>query len=169
MSEVMKGIRIQKVVVNMGVGEAGEELKKAQKIMEIITSEKPIQTKCKVKAPTWDIRPGLPIGLKVTLRKEKAKEFLNRALSAKEKRIFAKSFDKEGNFGFGIKEYIDMPGAKYDPKLGIRGFDVLVCLSKPGHRIKDRKIRSRKIPLQHRVSKDEAINFVKESFGVEVE
>src|SRR3989344_4773416 len=96
----MKQIRIEKVTVNTGVGEAGEELKKAQTIMEAITGSKSIQTICKVKQPDWGIREGLPIGVKVTLRKKKAEEFLKKALKAKDNALNAKSFDLKGNFGF---------------------------------------------------------------------
>jgi len=164
----MKGISIDKVVVNMGVGQTGEELKKAQQIMEKITGMKSVQTKCKVKQPTWDIRPGLPIGCMVTLRGEKAVDFLKNALSAKDNELKNKNFDKNGNFGFGVKEYIDMPKTKYDPKLGIRGFDVLVSLKRPGYRVAKRKQKKAKIGKKHIVSKEEAIEFVQKEFGVVV-
>lgn len=169
MENPMKEVKIEKVVINMGVGQSGEELKKGQKIIEKVTGSKTIQTKCKVKQPTWGIRPGLPIGVKATLRKEKAKEFLKTAFKAKENSLERKNFDSTGNFGFGIKEYIDLPGVKYDPKLGIKGFNVLVSLEKKGYRIKRRKKNRKKIPKKHRVTKEEAINFVKKEFGVEIE
>jgi len=164
-----KSVRIEKVVINMGVGQPGDELKKGQKIIEKITGRKSIQTKAKVKLPLWGIRPGLPIGAKVTLRKEKAKEFLETALKAKENTLKRKNFDFMGNFGFGIKEYIDLPGTKYDPNLGIKGFNVLVSLEKKGYRIKRRKIDTKKIPKKLRVTKEEAINFMKKEFGVTID
>ena len=136
----MKEIKIAKVTVNMGIGPEQNEMKTGQKIIEQITASKAIQTKCKVRQPKWGIRPGLPIGLKVTLRNEKAEAFLERALAAKGKVLTKKCFDHQGNFGFGIHEYIDLPGVKYDPTLGVRGFDVLVTLERPGYRIKRRKI-----------------------------
>ncbi|MCH7902139.1 50S ribosomal protein L5 [archaeon] len=169
MANPMKEIRIEKVTVNMGVGEKGEELKKAETIMQQVTNAKPTLTKCKVKQPTWGLRPGLTIGAKVTLRGEKATTFLIDAFIAKDNRIKKKSFDKQGNFGFGIKEYIDLPKAKYDPKLGIRGMDVLVTLERPGYRIKRRKIEKRKIFHSHLIKQEEAIGFVKDKFGVEIE
>ncbi|MFH1664018.1 MAG: 50S ribosomal protein L5 [archaeon] len=164
----MNKIKIEKVVINMGVGESGEELKKGQQILERITGRKAIQTKCKIKQPLWGIRPGLPIGVKITLRKEKAMEFLKTALKAKENVLKTKNFDSTGNFGFGIKEYIDLPGTKYDPKLGIKGFNVLVSLEKGGYRIKKRKINRKKIPIKHRITKENAIEFMKKEFGVEI-
>lgn len=165
----MRKIRVEKVTVNMGVGQTGDELNKATTILTQVTSAKPMLTKCKIKQPTWGLRPGLTIGTKVTLRGEKAEAFLKDAFSAIDNRIRKKSFDKTGNFGFGVKEYIDMPKAKYDPKLGIKGLDVLITLERPGYRIKRRKIEKRKVFHKHRISQDEAINFVKEKFGVEIE
>lgn len=165
----MRTIGIEKVIANMGVGESGEELKKAMTILGGVSNAKPIQTTCKVKQPTWGIRPGLPIGTKVTLRSAAAEKFLKGALSAKDNKLRKKNFDNRGNFGFGIKEHIDLPEVKYDPKLGIRGMDILVSLARPGYRIRRRKIKKRRIPKRHSITKDEAVEFVKEKFGVEVE
>ncbi len=165
----MKQIRIDKVTVNMGVGQSGEELEKAVMILKKITDAKPIKTLCKVRAPTWGIRIGLPIGAKVTLRKKMADKFLTEAFKAKDNSLKERNFDKTGNFGFGVKEYIDLPNIKYDPKFGIRGFDVLVTLERPGARVKKRKIAKHRIAPHHRISKKEAIEFVKSKYGVEVE
>lgn len=169
MDNPMRKIKVEKVTVNMGVGQTGEELKKAQTVLERITGAKPVATQCKVKQPAWGIREGLTIGTKVTLRGQKATEFLKSAFAAKDNKIKLKSFDKSGNFGFGIREYIDLPQAKYDPKLGIRGLDVLVTLERPGFRVKKRKIAKNKIFRTHLISRDDAAGFVKEQFGVEVE
>ncbi len=165
----MKEIRLEKVTVNMGIGPHPEEMKKAKKILEQITGSKPIETKAKVRLPTWGIRPGLPIGLKVTLRKDKAKDFLTLALKAKDNKLSRKNFDNLGNFGFGIREHIDLPGIKYDPKLGIKGFDVLVTLERKGYSVKRRKIKKSKIGRKHLITKDEAIEYMKKEFGVDVE
>ena len=165
----MRQIAVEKVTVNMGVGESGDVLEKASTIMETVTKAKPTKTVSKVKNPTWGLRLGLPIGIKVTLRGKKANEFLTAAFAAKENVVKNKNFDMNGNFGFGVAEHIDMPGVKYDPKLGIRGFDVLVTLERPGYRIKRRKLNKRKIGKNHRISKEHATGFVKEKFGVEVE
>jgi len=165
----MQEVRIEKVTVNIGVGQAGEELKKAEEIIKKVTGgAKPIQTVCKIKQPTWGIREGLPIGVKVTIRGKKALDFLRSAFNAKEKKLKASSFDNLGNFGFGIKEYIDIPGTKYEPKLGMKGFDILVTLEKPGYRIKKRRLKTKKVPRKHVVKKEEAVEFVQKTFGVEV-
>ena len=165
----MREIKVEKVTVNMGIGQSGEEMKRAQNIIEKITDSKAVQTKCKVKQPKWEIRPGLPIGLKTVLRNGKAIDFLKRALDAKDNQLSKKNFDLHGNFGFGIHEYIDLPGVKYDPTLGIRGLDVLVTLERPGYRIKKRKQKRKKVGKNQLVNKEEAIGFVQKQFGVEVE
>ena len=165
----MKEIRIEKVTLNMGVGEAGDELKRAASILQLVSNAKPVNCACKVKQPTWGIRIGLPIGVKTTLRGVKATDFLEKAFTAKEKKLRKKSFDKNGNFGFGIKEHIDLPHIKYDPKMGILGFDVLVTLDRRGYRVKKRKLRKGVVGKKHAVSKEEAMAFVQEKFGVEIE
>lgn len=172
MSEIenpMRALRVAKVTINMGVGAAGEELDRAQLIMEKIAGTKGIRTKAKVRLPTWDIRPGLPIGIKVTLRKQKALAFLKNALAAKENHLRANSFDNRGNFGFGIHEYIDLPGIKYDPKLGVRGLDILVSLERKGYRVSKRKNRKATVGLNHVVSKEDAWGFMQKEFGVTID
>ncbi|MDD5148220.1 MAG: 50S ribosomal protein L5 [Candidatus ainarchaeum sp.] len=164
----MQRISVEKVTVNMGIGNAPEELKKAKQVIEKVTGCNAKQTLCKVKQPKWDIRPGLPIGLKVTMRGEKAVEFLKRALAAKENQLKKSSFDNRGCFGFGIKEHIDLPGIKYDPSLGIRGFDVLVTLKRPGFRIKTRKIKTSRVGKRHLILRENAVDFVRRQFGVEI-
>jgi len=165
----MREIKIAKVTVNMGVGPEPAEMKTGQKIIEKVTQSKAVQTKCKVRQPKWNIRPGLPIGLKVTLRNSKAEQFLQRALTAKGNALNKKCFDNQGNFGFGIHEYIDLPGIKYDPSLGVRGFDILVTLERPGFRIKRRKIQTKKIGKNHVIAKTEAMQFIAKKFGVALE
>src|SRR3989344_622056 len=165
----MREVQIEKVTVNMGVGQTGEELEKAIIIMEKITGAKPIKTVSRVRQPTWGLRPGLTIGAKVTMRKKRAEDFLKNALQAKDNTLNKKSFDRNGNFGFGIKEYIDLPRTKYDPKLGIRGFDVLVTLERPGFRVKRRKLGKSGIQRSHLITQEEAEVFVKQKFGVEVQ
>ncbi|HLC36000.1 MAG TPA: 50S ribosomal protein L5 [archaeon] len=164
----MKQIKVEKVTLNMGVGEPGEPLKKAAEVVkQIAFGAKSVQTLGKVRAPTWGVREGLPIGVKTTLRGKKAIDFLIKAFKARENKLKEKSFDSLGNFGFGIEEYIDIPGVKYDPRLGIMGLDVLVTLERPGYRIKRRKNSSR-ISKKHLITKQEAVEFVKQSYGVEI-
>ena len=164
----MKKIEIEKVTINIGCGGDLEKIEKAKKLLEILTNQKPCVTLSK-KRSTFGVARGKPIGVRVTLRKKKAEEFLKLALEAVENKLKSSQFDNEGNFSFGIKEYIEIPGIKYIPEIGILGMDVCVTLKRPGYRIKYRKIQKRKIPKKHKISRAEAINWVKENFGVDVE
>lgn len=162
-------IFIEKVTVNMGVGEAGEELEKGLKILQLVTKKKPVKTVAKVKLPTWGIRPGLPIGGKVTLRGKDALDFIDLTLKAKEYKIKKKSFSNEGHFSYGIHEYLDIPGIKYDPNLGIRGFDICVSLKRKGYRVKQRKYNIARVGKTHRITKEQAMAFAKEKLKIVVE
>lgn len=166
---VMRAPKIEKVVVNIGVGQGGDQLTKAESLLTKLTERKPVRTVSSHKIPAWDLREGEPIGAKVTLRGKPAEEFLARAFSALDKRLKAGAFDKGGNFAFGLGEYIDMPGLKYDPDIGIMGFNVTVTMERPGFRIKRRKAGCKKVHSKTLVSREESIDFVKQKFGVEVE
>ncbi|MDR0523283.1 MAG: 50S ribosomal protein L5 [Candidatus Methanoplasma sp.] len=163
-----RDIRIDKVTVNIGVGEAGERLVKAQKVLEMVTGQKSVQTISKTVNRDLGIRVGMPLGCKVTLRGEAAEGFLGRALPIRERRVYAYSFDREGNMSFGISDYTDFEGMKYDPEIGIFGMDVSVVLRRAGNRITKRSLLRRKIPKSHRVDRDEAIRYMKENYEVEV-
>lgn len=164
----MRQIRIEKVTLNIGTGGPGTDLDKAMKLLKKITDAKPIQTASRKRIPTWKIRPGLAIGCKVTIRGKKAEELLKRLLQAVDNRLKPAKFDKEGNFSFGIPEYLDIPQAEYDMEIGIIGLEVAVTLQRPGYRIRRRKAQRKKIPVKQKISKDEAINFMQEKFGVKV-
>ncbi len=168
MSDVMRQLSIDKVVVNIGVGEAGERLVKAEKVLEMVTGQKPVETVSKTVNRDLGIRVGMPLGCKVTLRGEAAETFLKRALSIREHRVPVYSFDKEGNMSFGISDYTDFDGLKYDPEIGIFGMDVNVVLKRPGKRVAVRPLLRRRIPMSHRVDRDEAIQFMKDRYQVKV-
>jgi len=160
--------RVEKVVVNIGVGEAGEKLVKAEKVLEMVTHQKPLRTISRTTNKDLGIRWGMPIGCKVTIRKKAAEEFLKTALWVKENRITSYSFDPEGNFSFGITDYTDFPGQKYSPDIGIFGMDVCVVLSRPGRRVSVRTHARRRIPRRHRLTRQEALDWIKRKYGVEV-
>ena len=159
---------IAKVTVNIGVGEAGEKLKKAESVLESVTKQKPIQTLSKTTNKDWGLRKLMPIGCKVTLRKKGAEKFLINALKIRENKISEYSFDNQGNFSFGLPDHTLFEGQKYDPTIGIFGMDICVTLEKPGYRVKHRRIDQRKIPNRHQLTKEETIQFITESFNVEV-
>ncbi len=164
----MREPRIEKVVVNIGVGEAGDKLLKAQKVLETLTGQRAVQTISKKTNRDWGIRRGMPIGAKVTLRGERAEKFLKEALVARDRLLHRYNFDPEGNFSFGIVDYTDFEGMKYDPEIGLFGMDVNVCLQRPGYRVAKRRIGQRSLPHRHRVTRKEAIDYVTARFGAEV-
>jgi len=165
----MKQIKVEKVTLNMGVGGPGPNLDKAIKLLETITGKKPVTTKTKKRIPTWGLRPGLPIATKVTLRGKDAEVLLKRLFEAVEKRLHPKRFDDQGNFSFGIKEYLDIPGMTYIIEIGMMGLEVAVTLQRPGFRVKKRRICCKKIPIRHKINKEEAMNFITEKYGVKVQ
>jgi len=160
--------RIEKVVINCCVGKSGEPLEKAMKILQELTGQKPSIRRAKKTIKDFGIRRKEPIACVVTLRGERAKEFLSRAFQAVDNKISKSSFDEMGNFSFGIKEHIDIPGVKYDPELGIIGMDVSVVLERPGFRVKRRRRARSKVGTEHLLSPDEAISFIREEFNVEI-
>ncbi len=164
----MREIRIGKLVLNIGTKDPVAEVEKAYRLLEKLTGKKPVKTKATRKARTFGIRRGLPIGVKVTLRGKDAEELAEKLLQAVDKKLRMSCFDNEGNVNFGIKEYLDIPGIKYDPSIGIFGMDVAIQLERPGFRVKRRKLRKTKVGRSHRIKREEAIQFMKEKFGVEV-
>ena len=165
---LMKQIRIDKVTLNIGVGVPGDKLEKAIKLLQVISQSKPVRTKTEKRIPTWGLRPNLQIAAKVTIRGKKADLLLARLLKAVENKIALRKFDNNGNFSFGIPEYIDIPGVNYDPVIGVIGLEAAVTLARPGFRIKNRNVMKKKIPKRHIITKQEAVKFVKEKYSVNV-
>jgi large subunit ribosomal protein L5 len=164
----MRELHIDKITVNIGVGEAGERLAKAQKVLKMVTGQASVQTISKHVNRDLGIRIGMPLGCKVTLRGEAAEDFLRKSLAIREQRVYEYSFDKEGNMSFGISDYTDFAGMKYDPDVGIFGMDVSVVLRRKGGRISTRALLKRKASRGHRVDRAEAIQYMKDNYEVEV-
>ncbi|MCI8327994.1 MAG: 50S ribosomal protein L5 [Lachnospiraceae bacterium] len=131
---VMEVPKLEKVVVNMGVGEAKENVKildAAMKDMEIVTGQKPIITKAKNSIANFKLREGMPIGCKVTLRGEKMYEFVDRLINLALPRVRdfrgvnPNAFDGRGNYALGIKEQLIFPEIEYDKVDKVRGMDVI--------------------------------------------
>jgi large subunit ribosomal protein L5 len=160
--------RIEKVVVNICVGKSGEPLEKAVKVLKELTGQTPCKRKAKDSIRDFGIRKGESIACIVTLREERAIEFLKKALPVVDNKISARSFDAQGNFSFGIKEHIELPGVRYDPEVGIFGMDVCVSVTRPGYRVKNRRYGKAKIGSKHVLKAEEAIVYVKDTLGVEI-
>jgi len=168
MSNPMLKPRIVKVVVNIGVGEGGDKLQKAEKVIEMVTGAKPARTLSKVTNRDWNLRLGAPIGVRVTLRGENAEAFLRKALDIRQFKIPDYSFDDGGNLNLGIPDYTDFPGMKYDPEIGIFGMNVAVVIERPGGRVARRRLEARKVPRHHKATREEAMDLMREKFNVEV-
>jgi large subunit ribosomal protein L5 len=164
----MRAIKIGKVVINITAGESGEPLDRAITILENLTGQRPCTRRAKQTIRTFNIRKNEPIACMVTLRGPRAEAVLNKTFAAIGKRINTRSFDRNGNFAFGIKEHIDIPGQRYDPKLGIIGMDVMATVERRGYRVARRRRAKSKVAMSHRVKREEAIEFIKQRFGVEV-
>ncbi len=165
-NNVMKGIRIEKITLNIGAGKNEDLLKKGLKLLHKITSTKPVETKTKKRIPGWGLRPGLAIGCKVTVRKD-CEKLLKRLVAAKDNALDQRNFDNQGNFSFGIPEYIDIAGLEYDPELQIIGLEAAVTLERPGFRVRKRTLKTAPVGKDHLISKEEAISFV-QKLGIEV-
>ena len=133
---VMQIPRIEKVVVNVGCGEARDNAKVLESVVNdlgTITGQKPIITKAKKSVANFKLREGMPIGAKVTLRGDKMWEFLDRLFNVALPRvrdfrgISAEGFDGRGNFALGVKEQLIFPEIEYDKIDKIRGMDVVIC------------------------------------------
>jgi len=164
----MRAIKLAKVIVHINVGKSGEVLEQARKVLEEIVGQKPCTKQAKMTIKEFAIREGEPIACLTTLRGEKATAFLKRAFEAVSNALKASSFDERGNFAFGIKEHIEIPGTKYVPELGIFGMDVMATLERPGYRVKRRSIRPAQVGKKHQVTKEEATKFIAEKFGVQI-
>lgn len=127
--------RLEKIVVNMGVGEAVQDQKRIEAAVQdlsLITGQKPVVTRAKKSIATFKLREGMPIGAKVTLRKERMYEFLDRLITVALPRVRdfrgvpASSFDGRGNYSLGLKEQIVFPEIDYDKVDQVRGMDVVI-------------------------------------------
>ncbi len=162
----MKGISVAKVTLNIGVGEGGEKLANAKTLIERVSGRKAIVTKALSRNPSFKVRKGDPLGVKVTVRGKPAEEIVRRAFESRDGTVSPRSIDRHGNIAFGVPEYIDFPGMKYDPKIGMLGFDVCVTIEKPGARISRRRIRQRPLPVKQRPKREETRAFLEKEFGV---
>jgi large subunit ribosomal protein L5 len=160
--------RIDKVVVNLNVGKSGEPLEKANKVLQEITGQTPVKKKAKKTIRDFGIREGESIAVVVTLRKQKAVDFLKKVLPVVDNKVSKRSFDERGNFAFGLKEHIEIPGVKYDPEIGIFGMDVCVAVNRPGQRIRIRRKQNKTIGPKHLLTPEESIIFIKQTLGVEI-
>ena len=165
----MKKISLDKVVLNMGIGKSGDIIEIAKRALDQISGKKSCARNAKETQRDWGIRKGEPIGAAVTIRGDDAKALLKRLLESKGNIVKGKSFDSFGNYSFGIKEHIDIPGVKYEPSIGILGLGISITLSRPGYGIRKRSKHKASIGKHHVITSQEAKDYLTKEFGVTVE
>jgi len=165
----MRKIRVGKVVVNIGLGKSGEAIERGKRVLEDVTGQKPAQTRAKRSVRDFGIHKGEPIGVVVTVRGPKTAALIGKLLAAREKKLQESCFDSRGSVSFGIKEHIEIPGIRYDPAIGILGMNVSILLERPGFVVSRRGRRASRVGRSHLVSREEAIQFFKDNFGVNVQ
>merc|ERR1719384_2309862 len=162
-NNVMRTIKIDKMVINCCVGESGDRLTRAARVLEQLTGQKPVFSRARYTVRTFGIRRNEKISCYVTVRGERAEEILDRGLKVKEYELKQRNFSETGCFGFGISEHIDL-GIKYDPTTGIYGMDFYVVLKRPGARVARKKANRGRVGAQHKISADEAREWFKTKY-----
>jgi large subunit ribosomal protein L5 len=162
----MQDIMINKLVINIGTGSDEQLQGSAKRLIEIITGKKPTDELSRTRNPAFKIAKGQKIGAYITIRGAEAKKLAKRLFEAKDNKIKPESITPN-SLSFGIPEYIDISGVKYDPKVGMLGMNVNLSFRRAGQRVSQRKIKQGVVHPKHRiVSKEDIIDYIKKEFGV---
>lgn len=161
MSNPMRTIVVEKIVIS--AGGTGDNLAKAKKLLELISGKKAQIIASHKRIPDFNVRPGLEVGTRVTVRHEDARALLIRLLGAIDNKLKEASLS-DNHFSFGIREYIEIPGIEYQRDLGIRGLNVTVTFARPGLRVQRKKIKAGKVSKNQMVTKQEIKAFMEGGF-----
>jgi large subunit ribosomal protein L5 len=161
----MRKIFIEKVLLSAGGIE--DDLKKASKLLNIVSGMKTQIIASQKRIPDFGVNPGLEVGTRVTIRGEKGVALLKRLLGALDNQLL-KSQITDNHFSFGIKEYIEIPGMEYQRDIGTRGFNITVVFARAGLRVKRKKMKSGRIPKKQFITKDEIIKYLEENFKTKI-
>ncbi|MCK4649984.1 50S ribosomal protein L5 [Candidatus Pacearchaeota archaeon] len=161
---VMREIKLDKVILN--IGGVGEKLDKGIILLEAISGKKPVKVKATKRIPTWNVRPGLEVGTKVTLRGEDALNIVKKLLPAIDNTLKEKQI-QNNCFSFGIHEYIEIPGVEYIREVGIMGFEVTVVFSRAGKGVERKKVKRGK-SRRLSVAREEIENYLVSKFKTEI-
>jgi len=164
MENKMREIKLERVVLN--IGGMGEKLDKGVILLEKISGMKPVKVKATKRIPTWNVRPGLEVGAKVTIRGKKAIEMIRKLLPAVDNTLKEKQI-QDNFFSFGIHEYIEIPGIEYIREVGIMGLEVVVVFSRAGKSIEKKKVKRGKAK-RLAVRREEIEEYLKTKFGTDI-
>lgn len=166
-SNGMKDVRLDKVVINIGTGNDEARQQNAKRLLQLITGMKPVDERSRRRIPAFKISPGTKIGAYVTVRRGTG-ELAKRLLDAVDGRV-RKGSISNNTASFGIREYIDISGVKYDPKIGMLGMNVNLSFRRPGMHVSLRKIKPGRVARPQAVVPPEEIEeYMRREFKAEI-
>merc|ERR1712224_974417 len=164
---VMRKVMCDKLVINIAVGESGDRLTKAIRVLQQLSDQTPVENTARYTVRTFGIRRNEKIACHVTVRGEKATDLIERGLKITDYEISAKHFSASGNFGFGVNERIAL-GLKSDPATGIYGMDFYIVLKRAGFNVPKKKAKRGRLGPSPRVTKEDAMEWVRQTFNAEI-